>query len=109
MKASVLPRRCSAMPDQLPTVSIGTVIFSHLRLRAAQRALSRLLLSQKCSVLACQAFGTCREARPTTWCNQVRGEPVGHEQAEDAAMEQGVAIEIGEAFPRDDRPHEGGW
>jgi len=26
------------MPDQLPTVSIGTVIFFPLRLRAAQRA-----------------------------------------------------------------------
>ena len=68
MNASVLPRRCSAMPDQLPTVSIGTVILSHCACAPRKAPLSRLLLSQKCSVLVCQAFGTCREARPTTWC-----------------------------------------
>ena len=35
--------------------------------------------------------------------HQVRGEPVGHEHAEQAAMIERVAIEIGGAFPRNDR------
>ena len=65
MKASVLPRRCSAMPDQLPTESIGTVILSHCACAPRKAPLSRLLLSQKCNVLAAQAFGSCCEARPS--------------------------------------------
>ena len=68
MNASVLPRRCSAMPVQLPTVSIGTVILSHCACAPRKAPLSRLLPSQKCSVLTCQAFGSFCEARPTVWC-----------------------------------------
>ena len=33
----------------------------------------------------------------------VRGDPVGHEHAEDAAVEQRVAVDVGEALPRHDR------
>ena len=45
------------MPDQLPTLNIGTVILSHCACAPRNAPLSRLLLSQKCSVLVCQAFG----------------------------------------------------
>ena len=33
----------------------------------------------------------------------VRGDPVGHEHAEDAAVEQRVAVDVGKALPRHDR------
>ena len=35
--------------------------------------------------------------------HQMRGEPVGHEHAQDSAVEQRVAVDVGEALPRDDR------
>ena len=35
--------------------------------------------------------------------HQVRGEPVGHEHAEDAAVVERVAVDVGKAFPRHDR------
>ena len=57
MNASVLPRRCSAKPVQLPTVNIGTVILSHCACAPRNAPLSRLLCSQKCSVLVCQPSG----------------------------------------------------
>src|ERR1700716_41413 len=34
---------------------------------------------------------------------EMRDEPVGHELVENAAVEQRVAVEVGEAFPRNDR------
>ena len=40
---------------------------------------------------------------PDQMVHQVRRKPIGHEQAENAAVEQGVAVEIGETLPGDDR------
>ena len=68
MKASVLPRRCSAMPDQLPTVNIGTVILSHCACAPRSAPLSRLSCSQRYIVSVFQRSGSTREARPSRWC-----------------------------------------
>ena len=65
------------MPDQLPTVNIGTLILSHCACAPRKAPLSRLLRSQKYSVLICQAFGIVArgaadqvmgtDARRTSW------------------------------------------
>ena len=68
MKASVLPRRCSPKPVQLPTERNGTAIRSHCACAPASTPLSRLWCIQCHSVLVIQPSGWCCAARPMTWC-----------------------------------------
>ena len=103
MNASVLPRRCKPMPDQLPTENIGTLILSHCACEPRNAPLSRLLCSQKCSVLICQPSGRCCDGASQQMMQKMRGVPIGHEQREDAAMVQRVAVEIGKSLPWNDR------
>ncbi len=103
MNASVLPRRCRPMPDQLPTLNIGTLILSHCACAPRNAPLSRLLCSQKYSVLICQPSGKCLRGAAERMMQQVRRVPVGHEQAQNAAVVERVAIEVGKALPGNDR------
>src|SRR5262249_11608207 len=103
INASVLPRRCNPIPVQLPTLSIGTVILPHCACAPRNAPLSSVLLSQNCSVSEPHLFGWCREARADDVMHEMREVPVGHEQAEQSAMEQRIAVKVGKAFPRNDR------
>ena len=57
MKASVLPRRCSAMPDQLPTLNIGTLILSHCACDAAERAAVEIVVQPEMQRIDLPAVG----------------------------------------------------
>ena len=103
MNASVLPRRCSAKPVQLPTVKHRHRDLVPLRLRAAERAAVEIVVQPEPQRVGLPAVGQVLRRAAERVMHQVRGEPVGHEHAEDAAVEQRVAIDVGEALPRDDR------
>ena len=74
-----------------------------LRLRAAERAAVETVAEPEMQRIGLPGVRVMPR-RPTHHVmHQVRDVPVGHEQAEQAAVEQRVAVEIGETLPRDDR------
>ena len=79
------------------------MILSHCACEPRKTPLSRLWCSQFHSVLVCQPSGLMLRGAAHDVMHQVRGDPVGHEHAEQAAVEQRVAIDVGEALPRNDR------
>ncbi|MNC92045.1 hypothetical protein D3C83_84040 [compost metagenome] len=54
---SMLPRRCSPIPVQLPTLKSGTVIFDQSALRRRQNSESRFWLAQFHNMLLLKALG----------------------------------------------------
>ena len=68
MNPSTLPRRCRPTSVQLPTLYMGTLIWSHRALRLRQNCESRLLFAQVQSILLLKAFGLYVRALPITLC-----------------------------------------
>ena len=74
-----------------------------LRLRAGQHAAVEVVVHPVPHRVGLPAIRQSLRRAAHHVVHGVRGDPVGHEHAEDAAVEQRVAIDVGEALPRHDR------
>ncbi len=74
-----------------------------LRLGAAEGAAVEIVAQPEMHRVHLPAVGLLARRAAQHVVHQMRREPVGHEHAEDAAVKQRVAVEIGKTFPRDDR------
>ena len=104
MYPSVLPRRCSPMPLQLPAVSSGTSMRSQCRaalvepagVEAVAHVLPQPVVGKRVRIVL------LRRAQQVV--RHVVVEPVADEtETEDAAVVGEVAVHVRRAFPRDDR------
>ena len=103
MKASVLPRRCRPMPDQLPTLKHRHVDLVPLRLAAAKGAAVEIVAQPEMQRVDLPAVRHLLRGAPQQMMQQMRGVPIGHEQTEQPAVVERIAIEIGKALPGNDR------
>ena len=102
-KASLLPRRCNPMPVQLPTLSIGTVILSHCAWAPRNCAAVETVGEPEMQRVDLPCVRLMAGGAADEVMHHVRHQPVGHEQAEDAAVKQRVAVKVGKALPGNDR------
>ena len=84
-------------------MSIGTVILSHCACAPRKHAAVEIVVQPVPQRVGLPAVRLMLRRAAHHVVHQVRGEPVGHEHAEDAAVEQRIAVDVGEAFPRHDR------
>jgi hypothetical protein len=90
------------MPDQLPTLNIGTVILSHCACAPRKAPLSRLFVQPEMQRIGLPSVRMVPGRSTGDVVHQVRHVPIRHEQAEQPAVEQRVAVEIGKTFPGND-------
>jgi len=74
-----------------------------LRLRAAEGAAVEIVVQPEMQRIGLPAVRMVPGRSTGDVMHQMRHVPVRHEQAEQSAVEQRVAVEIGETFPGDDR------
>src|SRR6201989_576855 len=74
-----------------------------LRLGAAESATIEIIAQPKMERIDRPCIRKLLRSAADSMMHQMRGEPVGHEHAEDTAMEQRVTVDVGESFPRDNR------
>ena len=74
-----------------------------LRLRAVEGAAVEIIVQPEIERVGAPSIGIVLGRAADDVVHQMRQVPVRHEQAEQAAVEQRVAVDIGEAFPRNNR------
>ena len=74
-----------------------------LRLRAAECAAVEIVAEPEMQRVDLPRIRMVPRRAADDVMHQMRDVPVGHEQAEQSAVEQRIAVEIGKAFPRNDR------
>ena len=74
-----------------------------LRLGAAKRAAVEIVAEPEVKRVGVPPIRMMAGGATDDVMHEMRHVPIGHEQAEQSAVEQRVAIEIGETFPGDDR------
>jgi hypothetical protein len=70
-----------------------------LRLRAAECAAVEIIVQPEMQRVDLPAVGDVLRGTTEQMMQHVRRVPIGHEQAQDAAMIEGVAVKVGEALP----------
>ena len=74
-----------------------------LRLRAAEGAAVEIVVQPEIQRVDLPAVGLLLRGAAEQMMQHMRGEPVGHEQAQNAAVIERIAIKIGKALPGNDR------
>ena len=74
-----------------------------LRLRAMEGAAVEIVGEPEVDDVHLPGVGQVLRSAPELVVHQMGGEPVGHEHAQDSAVIERVAVEVGKAFPGDDR------